>query len=400
MKDNQPKPNLLVSFGKNYLASQISCMIGLTCTNILEVMKVRKMVDSYHCQPSHYQSKSRLAYYLNSARDLFRPNTMTKNGEWKGSLHVQPEIGYVPQQQPALSTASGVYTTPHAFNSEQHVALDRLKQSVSRNMDYIEKLPRACKECLPEGNILEISRKLIQREGVQNIFFGGLKSAIFSSMIRVGIFFPTRDVCIEAFKQNFAPDHFLNQEFNRSIASTILARTVSSFASFPFEVRKIDSQQKSGGRSLQIRKILSDWKMMSVFLQYNQKEMLSSLVFWVTFEKVKGNMKNQQYNATQGSGERQNGEFWLNVKCAMVSGFLSSLATHPNDYLTTLTNVLKKDTSGQNGALTVINKIKQRNGLSSILAGSLMRANKNMFLNGIFFYFYQSIKAMESFSGK
>lgn len=425
-----------LKFARNYTASQISVMIGLTSTNIFEVIKVRKMVDSYHCEPSHYQSKSRLSRFLNNAK-LFWSGTngqTTQKNNWpsvflnNAKQNLYKEAMLASNKQPVFC---GAYGNSFSHDSRYYKAnksqevFNKLKNTVGRRMVYTQPVPQACQQCLPRGNVLEISRKLIEREGVQKIFFGGLKSAILSSMIRVGIFFPTREFFTDYFRENFKQNHFVNDNFNRSIISTFFARTLSTLISFPLEVRKIDSQNNSKfgqSKELGIRKIISDTKMFSVFMQYYQKEMLTSLLFWVTFEKTKENLtkwfnsrkntfptpshnpqgpfENTKFDQNSRTWKRQFNspssphvsEFWLNVMCAMVSGFVSSMATHPNDYLTTITNVLKNQNLKKNGALSVLRDLQHRNGISSVLAGLWMRASKNMFLNGIFFFCYQSLK--------
>lgn len=208
----------------NYLYSQIGCIFAIGSTNVLEVLKVKRIMDSYTCNPHHFQSKN---YF-----------------------------SYLPQRMKIPSNLSGLHA-----NSTTN-----------------------CSECLPQGNFLIQYRFLIQKYGLRQTIFNGMYNSIAANLVKFGLFFTLREELIKAFKSSrFA---FLrNHESFSSILSSTIARTISTIISFPLDLKKIDSQLN---QSLELKSTKVKFSQFRIYLptmfQFYQKEMFNTLFFWVLYE--------------------------------------------------------------------------------------------------------------------
>lgn len=211
----------------HFCYTQIAGVSALVFTNFFEVLKVRKIMDSYLCNPHHFQAKTN-----------FR---------------------FLPQFMRVSPTASAQLASSGAN----------------------------CSGCLPQGNLLYLYKYLIRTEGLRRVLFGGISTSMMSHLLRVGIFFPLREELLKKFKSSkFA---FLKEyESFSSILSSGLARTVTTIVAFPFDIKKIDSQLNQKFEKNAKKMKLSQFRIyIPALLQFYQKEMFNTLFFWIVFEIFK-----------------------------------------------------------------------------------------------------------------
>lgn len=239
-----------------------------------------------------------------------------------------------------------------------------------------------CTSCLPDGNTFTVIKKLRQQEGIHKIFFSGVNSAIFSHLLRVGIFFPLRETLMSYFSKQFKDNEFIQIEMVKSMTSSFIARSVSTMIAFPIEVRKIDAQlnlkfTKEKTKTSHIIK-----RLIPTFLQFYQKEIFNTMFFWTIYELRKKYLKKKY----QDMSETQ-----LNIKCAVFSGTFSAFFSHPFDYFQTITNTFRKGNQPLKFS-ELMHHIRNNNGYLSILNGITFRTVRGGCINFIFFSLFENFK--------
>jgi hypothetical protein len=342
--NNTSQENHLKNFSYNFIYSQIGGLFSLTFTNFIEVMKVRKIMDSYLCDSSHFKMK-------NKNRMLSNVLEFTKN-----SISM-PKFDH---KDADIKKSSKCGIGPSNINKYYY-------QSSS------------CASCLPEGNIITLYRHLITKDGFMKVFFGGLQSAMMSHLLRVGIFFPIREGLVNHFKK-YPNDSFLHNEVYASILSSGIARTISTIIAFPLDVKKIDYQLNQG--KIRNKFSLAKWKIyIPTFFQFYQKELYNTLFFWMIYEYFKSYFKQ----------DTSVSETMINIKSATCAGGLSALLSHPNDYFQTITNSIRNEKkSGKTWDLFL--QLKKNNQLTNISSGIMLRTTRGFLINTIFFSIFESMK--------
>ena len=306
---------------KHYMFSQIASITAQSSTNFFEVLKVRKIMDSHLCAPEHYRTK------------------------------------------------------PKSF------LLDSLIKSMLRPKESLNKVP-PCSNCLPNQSVFGLFRDLARQEGYSKVFLGGLKPALVSNILRVGIFFPVREALVKIFKSDSSFDFLRRNEAFSSVLSSGIARTISSVCSFPLDIMKIDKQLNIKSSSSNDFFRISKWgKFVSPFLQFYQKEMVNSLLFWIVYEQFRTFFKKNERSS----------EVWINVQSAAFAGAFSALLSHPNDYFQTVTNSMRNQNE-KVGSWKLFHILWKEKKVSNILAGSLMRTSRGFFINFIFFGIFENLK--------
>ena len=225
---------------------------------------------------------------------------------------------------------------------------------------------------------------LKQKEGLFKLFFQGVESAIASHLLRVGIFFPLREMLLSYIGKSFKNIEYLQNEMIRSIISSFIARTVTTIIAFPFEVKKIDSQLnlKFQKQNNWIKDLSWMKRLLPTFLQFYQKEMFNTMFFWIVYEIRKKYLKENYDYLT---------EVQLNIKCAVFAGTISAFFSHPFDYSQTITNTFRRDVKPLTTS-ELLRNLKKRNGYLSILSGITYRTLRGGTINFIFFSLFENIK--------
>ena len=345
-------PRWASKLGRNFIYSQVGGVVALTLTNFLEVMKVRKIVDSYQCQPSHFKLKTRGGFLAHLAHLA----EVCRNSSGQTSVSLDR-----PKSSPWSSPS-------------------KLLTNAKINKYFFQN--EACSHCLPKGNLLNLYRHLISKEGMFKVFFGGLQSAMMSHLVRVGIFFPIREALVDLFKSNstYESDSFA------SILSSGLARTVSTVVSFPLDVKKIDHQLNNPNSPSFFGKEKIGWRRyIPTFLQFYQKELFNTLFFWIIYEQVKTSLKKPNTES----------ETLVNIQSAAIAGALSGLLSHPNDYLQTITNLIRNK-QGNVSSWQLLRSLHSSGQLTNIASGASLRTTRAFTINILFFSIFEGLKSREA----
>ena len=151
-------------------------------------------------------------------------------------------------------------------------------------------------------------------------------------MIRAGMFFPFFEYFKKKTEWLDKKESQKNGKMRSTLAGSFLARTITSFFSFPFELIKIREQANSENTKNMshfnfAKKVFEKkGKYSKIFLLYFQKELYFSLIFWSLMQKL-----------TEKFAKTKNGktDLFFTAKAAFFCGAFSSLLTYPFDLVAT-----------------------------------------------------------------
>jgi hypothetical protein len=318
-------------FTARTMFSQFAAVSTLTLTNFLEVAKIRLINDASQCSTSHYRSKTILNRII---RKCFT-------------------------------------------------------QSLSLIDDNT-----ACVKCLPERNSFLLIRHLIKEQGFRYAFFSGISKSIASHLVRSGMFFPI----FELFKSKIFHQFWWlkgNQEVGTSVVASLLTRTITSVVSFPLEISKI--RQQSSNFDLSDNAIKSTSRAIfkhpkryfSIFLQFYQRELYFSGIFWLLFSKL-----NLSYNSNEDGLLSKTHEIFNKGKIAFFAGGVASILTYPFDIIQT-NKLLNISEFGHKNGLNVLRTLKKQHGMSFFTNGLSVRILRGCLINSIYISVYELLKSNE-----
>lgn len=303
------------------LYSQIAGVAALLSTNFLEVTKIRMISDVMNCSVPHYKEK-----------------------------------------------------TLYSLIKNKHSVLE------------LKNLKKKCIDCLPLRNSFLTLYHILITEGFYSMFFRGIDKTLFSHLIRTGMFYPLFELIKFRIRPLFSEK---NKEVYSSTVGSGLARSIVTVVSFPFEILKIMAQ--SGDQNVYrasmlntIRELIRKRSNYSiVLLNFFQREIFFSLIFWYLFEKRRAYLKAHDTNHSLS-------ELRVKINSAFWGGFVASIMTFPYDIVQT--NKIIHEKLKNTNSLRLLIWLKNTYGWSILTNGLFVRTTKGCLTTGIFFTLYEFLK--------
>lgn len=261
----------------------------------------------------------------------------------------------------------------HYSAKPNHVSIPRSFHSIY----YSFPIENRCGDCLPTRSPPKVFKYLILNEGAPYLFFSGISHVLWSHVIRTGMFFPI----FETIKMKLEPK--IDRELYRSIISSIFTRTLTSIASFPLEVTRIQKQSAKfpdASLSSSVRQISATPRaFLPIFSSFLQKEVVFSMVFWASYEAFRELIDSESSSLMRKS------------LCAILAGGLSAVSTFPFDFVQTYRTIDIKKFKGQSFFRVIGDLWKQYD--QSLITNSLyLRVVRGCMMNGIFITLYEALK--------
>lgn len=324
MSDSKNKKGFFRNFSVLSVYSQVAGLAAMTATNFLEVTKIRLITDVNKCSTTHYTQKTLLTTFKNRM---------------------------------------------------QGITVNNLKQK--------------CVDCLPVRNTFFTMHHIVRNEGLNVFLFSGLNKTMASHFIRVGLFYPIFEMVKSRSKFLFPEE---KKELYSSMVGSGISRSIVTLISFPFEVTKIVSQTKLDNKKKAkllytlkaIRK--EPYKFSTIFLNFFQREMFFSLLFWWILEKTRKRLNEENYSWADS-------DFKAKIVGAAVGGFVASCCTFPYDIIQT--NKIIHKFPDNLGSIGLIKHLKSKYGWSFLINGMFVRVVRGSTITGIFFSIYELLKSYD-----
>jgi len=294
---------------QTFLSISLATMVTVVITNPLDIVKVRLQTDTKNC-PSMPQ------------------------GNCIYHKHSQQNLNFIRN-----SSIIKLWSTP--------------------NLKSFYKI--AC-ECLPLNKNTSALIYIIRNEGAWALT-KGVKQGLTGALISSTLYFSFYESIRKEIK-NYSNHHIL-----LPLYSSLIARSITTFITFPFEyLRTVQQSQKSG--NISFKKNYG-----AGFMALYQRELLFSSIYWVLVENIRSKIK-----TLSGLEEEYRSKSVLllsNIIAGASSGGIASVVTLPLDVVKTRRQVSPASYKSKSSS-QILREIYQSEGVQALFSGLRQRLIRTM----------------------